>query len=150
MNFSKLRRATTLPAIAGALAAVVTTANAAELDLRIEGLSATGDIYVYVFTSPDGFPKEESAALHRSFPRPPAAQNELTARVEVPDAAQYAVVVFQDEDGNGKMNRLLGMIPQEPYGLSRNPDVFGKPKFPDAAVSGDSAHQAPLVIKMHR
>lgn len=150
MNFSKLRRATTLPAIAGALAAVITTANAAELDLRIEGLSATGDIYVYVFTSPDGFPKEESAALHRSFPRPPAAQNELTARVEVPDAAQYAVVVFQDEDGNGTMNRLLGMIPQEPYGLSRNPDVFGKPKFPDAAVSGDSARQTPLVIKMRR
>ena len=125
MNFSKLRRAIALPAIAGSLATVVTTATAADLNLRIEGLSATGDIHVYVFTSPDGFPKEESAALHRSFPRPPAAQNELTARVEVPDDAQYAVVVFQDEDGNGKMNRLLGMIPQEPYGLSRNPDVFG-------------------------
>ena len=150
MDFNKLRQAATLLAIAGTFFVMVNTAAAAELDLRIEGLSATGDIHVYVFTSPDGFPKEENAILHRSFPRPPSTQNELSTRMEVPDAAQYAVVVFQDEDGNGKMNRLLGMIPQEPYGLSRNPEVFGKPKFPDAAVSSESTRQGPLIIKMRR
>ncbi len=107
---------------------------ATELGVHIEGLADQGSIHVYVFTSPEGFPKEEHAVFHQVYARPSAGQNELAVRLAVPDAPEYAVMAFQDKDGNGKMNRLLGMIPQEPYGLSRNPTLFGKPKFAEAAV----------------
>jgi len=37
------------------------------------------------------------------------------------------------------MNRFMGMIPTEGYGLSTNPKVYGKPGFADAAfeLSGE-------------
>ena len=133
----------------GFLSLLALPAAAAELDVRVEGLAAAGDVHIYVFTSPEGFPKEENAAVHRSYPRPSGERNDLTVRVEVPDAAEFALVVFQDKDGDGRMNRLLGMIPQEPYGLSRNPEVFGKPKFPDAAIRpGNPPDRAPIVIRL--
>ena len=36
---------------------------------------------------------------------------------------------------DGKMERFMGMIPREPYALSRNPSVMGKPKFADSVFS---------------
>ena len=44
-------------------------------------------------------------------------------------------MAYHDEDGNGELNRFLGMIPQEGWGLSNNPAVGGKPAFKDAAVT---------------
>ena len=120
---------------------------AAELRVRIEGLAATGNLHVHVFTGAEGFPKEEHAAIHQVYPRPAPAQNELDIRISVPDSAEYAVMAFQDKDGDGKMNRLLGMIPQEPYGLSRNPQLFGKPKFSDAAIKASDSEL--IVVKLH-
>lgn len=36
---------------------------------------------------------------------------------------EYAVTLFQDLDGDGKLNKVLS-VPTEPYGLSNNPDNF--------------------------
>ena len=134
----------------GAFAAGMTAAvavGAAELNLRIEAIAEKGDIHLYVFTSPDGFPKEEKAAVHRVYPRPEAGKSQLDIRLGVPDAAEYAVLCFQDANDDGRMNRLLGMIPQEAYGLSRNPALFGKPKFSEAAFQPADDEQ--IVIKLH-
>lgn len=143
MNLGKTAR------VCGAFAAgmsVAVAVGAAELNLKIESIAEKGDIHLYVFTSPDGFPKEEMAAVHRVFPRPEAGQSQLDIRLGVPDAAEYAVLCFQDTNADGKMNRLLGMIPQEPYGLSRNPALFGKPKFSEAAFRPADDEQ--IVIKL--
>ena len=120
---------------------------AADLRVRIEGVAERGDIHVYVYTTPVGFPKEEHAALHQVHPRPAPAQNELDILISAPDSTEFAVMAFQDKDGDGKMNRLLGMIPNEPYGLSRNPQLFGKPKFSDAAIKAGDGDT--IVVKLH-
>ena len=120
---------------------------AADLRVRIEGITEKGSLHVYVFTAAEGFPKEEHAVVHQVHPRPVAAQNELTIQMAVPDSTEYAVMAFQDKDGDGKMNRLFGMIPQEPYGLSRNPKVLGKPKFSDAAVK--ASDNEVIVLKLN-
>ena len=143
------RKSLRISLISGLVSLLALPAAAAEFDVRIEGLAAAGDVHLYVFTSPEGFPKEEHAAIHRSYPRPAGTQNDLTVRISVPDAAEYALMVFQDKDGDGKMNRLLGMIPQEPYGLSRSPEVFGKPKFSDAAIKpGSPPNREPISIRL--
>lgn len=118
-----------------------------ELSVRIEGIADKGKIHLYVYTGAEGFPKEEHAVLHQAYPRPPRGQSALELRISVPEAAEYALMSFQDKDGDGKMKRLLGMIPQEPYGLSRNPKLFGKPKFAEAAI-GAAAGET-IVIKLH-
>jgi uncharacterized protein (DUF2141 family) len=107
--------------------------SAADLEVRITGITdKASPIHVFVFTSAEGFPKEVSAAVHVRHAAPNGVQLDLV--IPVPDAAQYALMAYQDRNGDGKLNRFLGMIPQEPYALSRNPDVMGKPKFTDAAL----------------
>jgi uncharacterized protein (DUF2141 family) len=57
------------------------------------------------------------------------------------------VVVYHDQDGDGEMDRFLGMIPTEGYGLSRNPEVTGPPAFADSAFDLPAAG-AELAIEM--
>ncbi|MBS1067191.1 DUF2141 domain-containing protein [Gluconobacter cerinus] len=48
----------------------------------------------------------------------------------------YAVQVFQDRNGNQKLDQNFFGIPKEPLGFSRNPSMhFGPPSFADAALS---------------
>ena len=59
----------------------------------------------------------------------------------------YAVSLFHDENGNGRLDTILG-IPREGFGFSRNPPIrFGPPRF-DAArfavTSGEAAQQVRL------
>lgn len=46
----------------------------------------------------------------------------------------YAVRIFQDADGDGKLSSNLFGIPNEPYGFSLNPKSrFGPPSFKEAS-----------------
>jgi uncharacterized protein (DUF2141 family) len=58
----------------------------------------------------------------------------------------YALAVYQDLDGNARMNRFFGVVPREPYGFSNNPEGLGRPSFETAKVSVPAADIA--VIKM--
>jgi len=60
---------------------------------------------------------------------------------------RYAISLFHDENGNGKLDKRL-MMPREGYGFSRDaPVVMGPPSFAKAAFTVDAAghHQT---IKM--
>ncbi len=58
----------------------------------------------------------------------------------------YAVKVFQDVDGDGKMGTNALGIPNEPYGFSNNAmGNFGPPSFKEAAFE---VGKEPLVIKL--
>ncbi|HRJ30144.1 MAG TPA: DUF2141 domain-containing protein [Cyclobacteriaceae bacterium] len=46
----------------------------------------------------------------------------------------YAVVVYQDMNSNGKLDRNWMGLPAEPYGFSNNPStLFGPPSFSKAS-----------------
>lgn len=52
------------------------------------------------------------------------------------EPGNYAIAVFHDENGNGKMDKRLFGIPKEPYGLSNNfRPRFSGPKFSDCQFS---------------
>ncbi len=106
-------------------------AGAATLAVAIEGAKpGDGPLAVLLFDRADGFPGEVKASVRRVLP---AGQTQLAFDGLKP--GQYAVMAYQDEDGNGELNRFLGMIPTEGWGLSNNPRVSGKPAFRDAAVT---------------
>ena len=82
----------------------------------------------------------------RTAPNPSSAPNSARTRLAVParegtatsafedlEPGRYAVIAYHDEDGDGGMDRFLGMIPTEPWGLSNNIEVSGPPAFVDAA-----------------
>lgn len=113
------------------LALCLSGAEAASLTVSLDGAKpAGGPLTVLLFDRADGFPKETRAAQRHVLPK-----GEARLELDGLKPGQYAVMAYHDEDGNGELNRFLGMIPKEGWGLSNNPAVSGKPDFKDAAVT---------------
>jgi uncharacterized protein (DUF2141 family) len=58
------------------------------------------------------------------------------AKIEIPELppGTYAVAVFHDANGNGKLDTNFLGIPKEPTGASRDPKPrMGPPKFTDCS-----------------
>lgn len=47
---------------------------------------------------------------------------------------RYALAVYVDRNGNGKLDRGMFGIPSEPYGFSNGGGAFGPPEFAEAQV----------------
>lgn len=109
----------------------LTGAEAATLNVALDGVKAGGGkLTVLLYERAEGFPKEARASQRFVLP-----QGKNTLAIDGLKPGQYAVMAYHDEDGNGELNRLFGMIPQEGWGLSNNSKVSGKPAFKDAAVT---------------
>jgi uncharacterized protein (DUF2141 family) len=65
----------------------------------------------------------------------PAKEGENVIAVTGVPKGTWAVLVYQDENGNGELDRNLIGIPKENYGFSRDAaSKFGPPGFDDAAI----------------
>ncbi|HEY9148471.1 MAG TPA: DUF2141 domain-containing protein [Gammaproteobacteria bacterium] len=105
-------------------------AMAAQLSVEVAGIeSDEGHIRLELYNDPKSFRKVTKALHTASLP---AESGSVSFSFEKLDAGDYAVIVYHDADDNGKMNKILGMIPSEGYGLSSNPEVSGPPSFDDA------------------
>ena len=64
----------------------------------------------------------------------PAKAGEMTIVFSGLAPGEYGVKCFQDENANGKLDMgLMGMVPQEPYGLSNDAKpTMGGPPWDDA------------------
>ena len=77
----------------------------------------------------------------------PAAGN-LSFTFEEVRPGNYAIALLHDENGDGKANRVFGMMPTEGFGFSRDAKVMtGPPKFEDAAFDFDGT-EAQFNIRM--
>lgn len=84
-----------------------------------------------VHSSASDFPASDGKAI-RSRIAATGTSTELLIR-DIP-AGEYAVAVFADMNGNGKLDRNFIGIPGEPTGASRDAQGrFGPPKFKDAS-----------------
>ena len=65
----------------------------------------------------------------------PVSGPEMAVKVDGLSRGVYAVTTFQDENGNGVLDRNFIGVPKEPAGVSNDAKgVMGPPKFRDAAV----------------
>ncbi|WP_181919363.1 DUF2141 domain-containing protein [Alkalilimnicola ehrlichii] len=107
----------------------------AALTIEVTGLrNDEGDVIVMVFTEAhDGsYPTQyEKAVQAQSKP----AQAGLRFRFPDLPSGRYAVRVHHDENGNGKLDKRLGLIPREGLGFSNGarPSRLGPPTFEAAA-----------------
>jgi len=111
--------------------------NLTTLTVRIvNARNANGVVRVALFKSADGFPGDASKAL-RTQPAKIDTQT-LTAQTDfsgLPEGT-YAVMVFHDENGNGKLDKSLVCIPKEGYAASNNPaKKMRAPTFEEAKFS---------------
>ncbi|MDZ7842917.1 MAG: DUF2141 domain-containing protein [Gammaproteobacteria bacterium] len=133
-------RTTTLILLVGLAAG---SAQAAGIELAIQTpRPGTGEYYIAVHDRADTFPGAEQA--HAARARVIGASQ--TVAVEVPDG-RYAIAVYQDLNGNGRLDSNLVGIPTEPVGFSRNArGSMGPPKFDDAAVDVNGEHRLDIQL----
>lgn len=88
----------------------------------------------------DGKPVPEPVSVARV----PVEGDSVTLTLLAPAPGRYAFRLFQDLDGDGKLDANMLGIPSEPYGFSNNAKgKFGPPSFEAAAfdVAADGVSQ---------
>lgn len=119
-------------------------AGAATVEVRVSAVEGTtGKVNVAVCDK-ERFLKD--CAYSASVP---ARAGTTTVTVENVPPGTWAVLAYQDENGNGKLDRNLLGIPSENYGFSRDAaGKFGPPGFDAAAIEvGEGTTVTP--IKLH-
>lgn len=113
--------------VSAAFLAQPVPSRAAEVELQIERVrNGKGVLHVCVTGNPRHFPdcSSDPAAIKRTV----AAATRVLGLGRIAPG-RYAVTVFHDENGNRKLDTVLG-IPREGFGFSRNPRIrFGAPRY---------------------
>ena len=126
-------------------AAVFDRAEAFALDTEIRGMvSPSGEISAGVFTREDEFRRP---AVDRLSVTP----STRTLRLTFPDLepGEYAVAVYQDLNGNGRLDATVTRNPTEPWGISSNPRPKDRPPTWDEAKFTLPPEGAKIVIEVH-
>jgi uncharacterized protein (DUF2141 family) len=102
------------------------------LDITVSGIhSDKGNLYLSLYTSEKGFPKDPKGAIRLVHTR--IVNGISTFRLDKLPKGTYAVACYHDENGNGKLDANFFGIPTEGTGSSNNAAGFlGPPKFRDA------------------
>lgn len=101
------------------------------VEVAFTGLRSTkGQVMICLTSRPERFPSCQSdPQAHRQ--RMPAAKLS-TVRFDGLPSGDYAMAMLHDENGNGRLDTLMGM-PREGFGFSRNPAIrLGPPRFASA------------------
>jgi uncharacterized protein (DUF2141 family) len=106
--------------------------------------SAKGVVRICLTRDPAHFPDCEKDPGRRILSAPAAAASHLRFSALAPGS--YAVALFHDENGNGRLDTFAG-IPREGVGFSRNPRLlFGPPSF--AATRFPVADEADEAVRL--
>ena len=107
------------------------SATAADLTVTATGVRPSGGVVRFaLYAGSEGF-RDEKRALRVIAAS--AADGEARAAFDGLPAGRYALIAYHDENGNGELDRFLGMIPSEGYGVSKLPEPSGPPRFDQAA-----------------
>lgn len=133
--------------IAALLAAGGTMAQPYKITVNITGLrSDSGQLYLSLYNSANGYPKDASAAFRLSSA--PISKGASTIVLDGIPKGTYAIACYHDENNNGKLDTKIFGIPVEGTGASNNArGSMGPPKFRDAKfeVNSDTSQTIKIV-----
>jgi len=96
------------------------------LTLNVKTKSPAGTVRAAVFDSQKAFDADKMTAT--SVANAKAGTSKLTIKNLKPGT--YGIALFQDVNGNEKLDTNLLGVPSEPFGFSNNPKIgFSAPKF---------------------
>ena len=111
------------------------TMQAQTLNVEISKVRSTkGNILLSVYNAEKGFPYESTSCI-KIFMLKPQVGNVLLSTKDL-SRGTYAIALFHDADGNGKLStNILGM-PKEGYAFSNDASNFlGLPSFKSASFN---------------
>lgn len=120
-----------------------------ELSVTIENIrSRQGQVCAALFKGPQGFPNDTSKVVRR-FCVTIADPATFKLAIDSLPAGTYALALFHDENGDGKLNTGLFGIPKEGFGFSNNPTVrVGTPSYPEASFEATGKESA-ITVSLH-
>lgn len=106
---------------------------AAEVTFNITEIkSLSGRIFLAIYNDPGQFP-DMTPYMNKIVPIN-SGNSSSEVQINLP-AGDYAVAVFLDQNGNGKLDKNFLGIPKERFGFSKNPRVLtGAPSFQDCEI----------------
>ena len=113
----------------GLLLLAAPPAEAATLVIRAQGVSSAQNM-VYAGICDTSF--EEATCPYRD--REAAKAGAVEFRVRNVKPGSYAIAVFHDVNGNGRLDRNFIGFPSEPYGFSNDVGRRGPPNFDAARI----------------
>ena len=113
--------------------------------IMIEGVEhSEGFIDVKIYENEDSFLKEEIAS---EVIRKKATQGKTVIPLSKIHEGQIAIVIYHDEDSNGKLKTGFFWRPKEGFAFSNNYKPKGPPKFSKAAIK--LIHGEPITIRLN-
>lgn len=108
--------------------------------------SDQGEVFCSIYASKFGFPEDPSKATALVHAKPVNKQ----AQCEFSDLHEgdYAIAIYHDENGNGKLDRSFMGIPSEGIGFSNDAKGFMGPASFESAHFHFSGNSQPLVIHL--
>jgi uncharacterized protein (DUF2141 family) len=102
-----------------------------EFKLQLSNLKKNpSNVYVAFFKKGSDFPKDEAVTIGKVF-KSSGKGTDTVIWTDIP-ANEYAIAIFQDLNGNGKIDTNLIGYPTEPFAFSNNfKPRFSAPKFND-------------------
>ena len=103
------------------------------IQVEVSGISSKkGEILAALFSTEKGFPNDASKAFKTAKALPSNGKATLQFN-QVPDG-KYAIALFHDTNGDGKLNTNILGIPKEGYGVSNNVrNLFSAPSFEESS-----------------
>ena len=96
------------------------------------------DIFIAVCRKSDDFPGHPDAV--KTMVVSPAGRNSATVSFADIPYGKYAIMVFQDMNGNKKLDKGFLGIPKEPFAFSNNfRPLFGPPSWKDCEIEYSAA-----------
>ena len=107
----------------------ISSVQAATLTIRAEGVQPDGNM-VYAGICDTSF--QEATCPYRG--RSAAVAGTVELRIRNVKPGSYAIAVFHDRNGDGKLDRSFIGLPSEPYGFSNDVGRRGPPNFDAARI----------------
>lgn len=109
--------------------------------------SATGDVGCLLFNSADGYPEVHAKAQQQT--RVAIDTNRALCEFKNVASGTYAVIVFHDENKNGKLDKNFIGIPEEGYAASNNErPAFSAPRFKEASFVLNTESSTTIKVQM--
>jgi uncharacterized protein (DUF2141 family) len=108
--------------------------------------SDAGKLYLSLYNSPTGYPKNASVAYRLAFSE--IRNGKATIALDHLPPGDYAIACYHDENNNGKIDTNFFGMPTEGTGASNDArGSFGPPRFSDAKFKLDA--DTTLGIRIH-
>jgi uncharacterized protein (DUF2141 family) len=134
---------------------------ATELRITLEGIrSSQGTILIGLYDSLESFTRAIELSDKDGFLNDPDRFAAVALRANTVmksavvltnlDPGPYAIILFHDENGNGKLDKNALGVPTEPYGFSNNVRGFlGPPSFEEAVMKVNADDKAVRIVLIY-